>query len=94
MDELRPTAFGMARRYAKLTAAGAMAYYKQELKQFVAEEILRYSFPEGKPTAEEKLPAGLQAHVDRLVNSEPANTWGKRYRDLNFPPKADFIASL
>ena len=72
-----------------------MAYYKQELKQFVAEEILKYSFPNGKAASQEKpLPPGLQAHVDRLVKSGPVNTWGKRYRDLNFPPKADFIASL
>jgi hypothetical protein len=82
LDELHSSALAKAESLASLRTAGAFDYYKRELKQFVAEEILRHEFPHGRPKAARPLPPGLQAHVDRLVVGNPPRTWGMRYRDF------------
>ena len=61
-----------------------MGFYKQELKGFVAEEILAYCFPEGKAHSSRGIPAGLHSHIERVVVHAAANpmTWGARYKEL------------
>jgi hypothetical protein len=69
---------------AKLGAnQSVMKYYKLETKGFVAKEILHHEFPDGKPKSSKPLPAGLQRHVDEIVNTQQnKSTWAQRYSDL------------
>jgi len=53
------------------------------MKEFVAKEILEYSFPNGKRRGNAALPSGLQRHVDRLCSEGGGTvaTWGERHVD-------------
>eukprot|EP00729_Bicosta_minor_P010086 gene10086-3327_t len=58
-------------------------YTKKQVKEFVAKEILEYSFPNGKRRGNAALPSGLQRHVDRLCSEGGGTvaTWGERHVD-------------
>merc|ERR1719160_1425092 len=75
-DQLLPLALKEAAELAKLAQnRSVMKYYKMETKGFVAEEILKYEFPEGKPKSSQPLPPGLQKHVDKICSSAMQSTW-------------------
>ena len=83
--ELLPEALKTATELAQLGKnRDTMRYYKMETKGFVAEEILNWEFANGKAKSVQKLPKGLHAHLDNLVNGKEKTTqrWAQRYSDF------------
>jgi len=77
-EDLLKEALKEAETQAKLQPRrDVVKHYKEQLKGYVAKEILNFMFRDGKSTyPREKLPPGLMKHVDRVAKGELDNTWG------------------